>query len=72
MFFIIASAGTILGVALFNLLPEAVKYIEGSIVFVYVAGGFVAFYLLERFIYWYHGHGYRGEFSETRVRAYTK
>jgi len=70
MFFMIAfSAGTILGAALFDLLPEAVEHLEGSVVYVYVAVGFVAFFFLERFIYWYHGHGHH---SELREKEYTK
>jgi zinc and cadmium transporter len=73
LFFMIAfSAGTILGAALFDLLPEAVEHIEGSVVFVYVAVGFVAFYFLERFIYWYHGHGHHSDFSEHGAEEYTK
>ena len=73
LFYLIAfSAGTILGTALFELLPEAVEHIEGSVVFVYVAGGFVAFYFLERFIYWYHGHGHHSELSEHGAEQYTK
>ena len=73
LFFLIAfSAGTILGAALFELLPEAVEHIQGSVVFVYVAGGFVAFYFLERFIYWYHGHGHHSDLSEQGAEQYTK
>ena len=65
LFFLLAfSAGTILGAALFDLLPEAVEHIEGSVVFVYIAVGFVAFYFLERFIYWYHGHGHHNDLKE--------
>jgi zinc and cadmium transporter len=65
LFFMIAfSAGTILGAALFDLLP--------AVVFVYVAAGFVAFYFLERFIYWYHGHGHHSDFSEHGAGQYTK
>lgn len=52
------SAGTILGVALFDLLPEAIEIVDEHIVFPIVAGGFVFFLLLERFLYWYHGHGH--------------
>ena len=73
LFFLLAfSAGTILGAALFDLLPEAVEHIEGSAVYVYVAVGFVAFYFLERFIYWYHGHGHHSDFSEQEAEQYTK
>jgi zinc and cadmium transporter len=73
LFVLIAfSAGTILGASLFDLLPEAVEHIEGSIVYVYIAVGFVAFYFLERFIYWYHGHGHHSDFSEHIAKEYTK
>jgi len=73
LFFLIAfSAGTILGAALFDLLPEAVEHIEGPSAFVYIAVGFVAFYFLERFIYWYHGHGHHTDFEEHRAEQYTK
>ena len=51
------SAGTILGAALFDLLPEAVELVDEALVFPIVAGGFVFFLFLERVIYWYHGHG---------------
>jgi zinc and cadmium transporter len=52
------SAGTILGVALFDLLPEAIEIVDEHLVFPIVAVGFVFFLLLERFLYWYHGHGH--------------
>ena len=59
LFFLIAfSAGTILGAALFDLLPEAVALVDESVVFIYIASGYVIFFVLERFIYWYHGHGH--------------
>ena len=58
------SAGTILGAALFDLLPEAVKLVDESLVYPIIAFGFVFFLLLERTIYWYHGHGHEHEFGE--------
>jgi zinc and cadmium transporter len=60
LFFLLAfSAGTIFGAAVFDLLPEAVELVDEHTVFLYIAFGYVAFYFLERFIYWYHGHGHR-------------
>lgn len=50
------SAGSILGAALLELLPEAIELVEGSSVFVYIALGYVGFFILERFVYWFHGH----------------
>ena len=58
------SAGTILGAVFFDLLPEAVELLEVELAFLCVAVGFVAFFFLERFIYWYHGHGHREDIEE--------
>jgi zinc and cadmium transporter len=59
LFYLVAfSAGTILGASLFDLLPEAVELVDESVVFIYIAFGYVMFFVLERFIYWYHGHGH--------------
>lgn len=54
--FLSFSAGSILGAALLDLLPEAIELVEESFVFVYVALGYVGFFILERFVYWFHGH----------------
>jgi zinc and cadmium transporter len=58
------SAGSILGAAYFNLLPEAVERTGNSTAFLYIALGFVLFFFLERFIYWYHGHGHKSDIEE--------
>jgi zinc and cadmium transporter len=64
LFFLIAfSAGTIMGAALFDLLPEAVEHL-GSEISIYITAGFVTFYFLERFIFWYHGHGHHNDLKE--------
>ena len=60
------SAGSILGAAYLDLLPEAVEFLgeeQLSIAVLYVTLGFLGFFFLERFIYWYHGHvhGYESE-----------
>lgn len=58
------SAGSILGAVFFDLLPEAVELVEGELSFIYVAMGFVAFFFLERFIYWYHGDGHKEDVEQ--------
>jgi zinc and cadmium transporter len=64
LFVLIAfSAGTILGAAYFDLLPEAIEIVDDSSVFIWVTLGYVGFYILERFIYWYHGHGHESDIS---------
>jgi len=56
LFIIISfSAGSILGAAFLDLLPEAIEFLGEehlSIVVFYVTLGFLGFFLLERFIYW--------------------
>ncbi len=67
------SAGSILGAAYLDLLPEAVEFFlelggeeQISIVVLYVTLGFLVFFFLERFVYWYHGHvhGYESSVEE--------
>ncbi len=57
------SAGSILGAAYFDLLPQAIELVEGSLVFVYITLGFILFFFLERFIYWYHGHPHEADIT---------
>jgi len=61
------AAGSILGAAYFDLLPEAMELTEDSLAFVYTAVGFIGFFFLERFIYWYHGHAHESEIGKKTV-----
>jgi zinc and cadmium transporter len=72
LFILIAFAtGTILASALFDLIPEALHHLEElnsggagiveNTLFVFVIIGFVTFFILERFIYWFHGHAHEKE-----------
>ena len=74
LFVLIAfSAGSILGAAYFDLLPAALELVEESVVFIYITLGFVLFFFLERFIYWYHGHGHEADIAASIAdRAATK
>jgi zinc and cadmium transporter len=69
LFVLIAFAtGTILASALFDLIPESLHHLEelnaeGAGIselslFVLVTVGFVIFFIIERFIYWFHGHAH--------------
>lgn len=64
------SAGAILGAAFFDLLPESIQTVENSIVFSYIALGFVLFYFLERLVYWYHGHGHSHDKLVGSIKSY--
>ena len=61
------AAGSILGAAFFDLLPEALEMVDSHLVFIYVALGFVTFFLLERTLYWYHGHAHEREIGQKRI-----
>ena len=53
------SSGSILGTAYFDLLPEAVTFLGEEhllITVFYITFGFVGFFFIERFLYWFHGH----------------
>lgn len=57
------AAGSLLGVSFLDLLPEAFHYLEEmgleeveGTVFLYVLIGILIFFLLERFIHWFHHH----------------
>ena len=63
--------GTILATALFSLIPEALHHLEElnaeggnlneSSLFIIVIVGFIVFFIIERFIYWFHGHAHEKE-----------
>src|SRR5690606_31090220 len=57
------AAGTLLGAAFFDLLPEAVHEGEelGVDALLWVLVGFLFFFLLERFIHWSHHHSHSHE-----------
>ncbi|MBU2632146.1 ZIP family metal transporter [Patescibacteria group bacterium] len=50
------AAGTLLGTAFFDLLPEALDLSEKSTVFSWTLLGMLTFFVLERFIHWFHYH----------------
>lgn len=58
------AAGTLLATAFFDLLPEAAEKGEELKIniFLWALIGFIIFFLLERFIHWYHHHSEHYEF----------
>ncbi len=69
LFILIAFAtGTILATALFDLIPESLHHLEElnaggagiaeNLLFTVVIFGFIIFFIIERFIYWFHGHAH--------------
>ncbi len=56
LFVLIAlAAGTLLGAAFLDLIPEAIEE-GGEGVLLYVLSGVVVFFILERFVFWHHCH----------------
>jgi zinc and cadmium transporter len=65
MYLVAFAAGTLIGTALFDLLPEALDHseelgIDGQTPFFFAALGIVFFFILEKFLHWYHDHVGRG------------
>jgi zinc and cadmium transporter len=51
------AAGSLLGGALFHMVPSAVDHVGNDLsVYLAVAAGFVGFFLLEQFLHWHHCH----------------
>lgn len=50
------AAGTMLSVALLDMLPEALEALNSEELFIYVLLGVVGFFFMERFVLWYHHH----------------
>jgi zinc and cadmium transporter len=72
LFILVAFAtGTILASALFDLIPESLHHLEElnaegaaiaeSALFILIIFGYVMFFIIERFIYWFHGHAHEKE-----------
>ena len=64
------AAGTLLGTVFFDLLPESLEEKEHSgsdiNIFFWVLFGILGFFLLERFIHWFHHHQH--EYAEEKVK----
>lgn len=50
------AAGTLLGTAFFDLMPEAITDSQPSTVLLFTLFGFLLFFVMERFIHWTHHH----------------
>lgn len=59
------AAGVLLGTAFFDLLPEASEKAHDINIFAWALVGIVSFFLLERFVYWFHHH-HEHEDKETK------
>lgn len=59
------AAGVLLGTAFFDLLPEALEMGGEVNIFAWALLGIVIFFLLERFVYWFHHH-HEHEDKETK------
>lgn len=50
------AAGSLIGAAFLDLLPEALEHTTAVNVFLITILGFVLFFMLERYLYWHHCH----------------
>jgi zinc and cadmium transporter len=63
-YFISFSIGTFLGVIFLNILPEAIEKSSVDVAFSFTLAGFLFFFLLSRFLHWYHHHHENGNGSK--------
>ena len=57
LFFLISfSAGTLLGAAFFDLLPESIGSIDAALALEFTFGGVVVAFAIEKIIHWHHHH----------------
>jgi zinc and cadmium transporter len=65
------SAGSLLGGALFHMIPESIEKIGGGLsVYIYIVLGFASFLLLEQFLHWHHCHREATECKHKKPQAY--
>jgi zinc and cadmium transporter len=55
------AAGTLLGTAFLDLLPEGIEASNPETVFSFALIGFIGFFVMERFIHWMHHHHHTGD-----------
>lgn len=60
------AVGALLGVSFFELIPEAIEEYSAHTVLPFVFAGILLFFILEKFLFWYHCHG-----KECPVHTYT-
>lgn len=65
------AAGTLLGAAFFDLLPEALHEGEGTDIniFMWALVGIILFFLLERFIHWFHHHEEHHDHADREIKT---
>jgi zinc and cadmium transporter len=63
------AAGTMLGAAFFDVLPESIE-IFGKNTFFYVLVGILIFFMVERYIHWHHCHRYHEQHEKIKPSVY--
>ncbi len=61
------AVGVMLGTVFFDILPETFELLEPKVALPWVLGGFLAFFALEKLLFWYHCHD---DVCETHASAY--
>src|SRR3989344_4663420 len=69
LFFLVSfAAGTLLGVAFLDLLPEIVEEGFSEAASIFMLAGILSFFVLEKFLHWHHHHT---EEKEHEVHSFT-
>lgn len=61
------AAGTLLGTAFFDLIPEAIEETKSTGIILWVVLGVLLFFIIERFLNWFHFHNHE-EWEEGRTK----
>ena len=70
LFFLVSfAAGTMLGAAFLDLLPEIIKDGFKESIPVFILIGIISFFILEKFLHWHHHHAH-GEHEEVHTFTY--
>src|SRR3989338_4354942 len=69
LFYLVSfAAGTLLGAAFLDLLPEVIEEGFGQSIPIFILLGILAFFILEKFLYWHHHHT---DHEHEEVHAFT-
>lgn len=61
--FISFAVGALLGVVFFDLMPETFEFIGAEKALPWILAGFLLFFVLEKFLFWFHRHEHKHEAS---------
>lgn len=62
------AAGGLLGASFFHILPESFHHMSGKTASLWIVGGFMGFFVLEKTLHWHHNHS--DSLHDTKVKVF--